>query len=83
MSPHFVTKKINRPYILGIILGAILLMLGLMFVILGTQMGAKSTEGRLWDPIVPPGGPLSAQGCHLARFAARFGVSLGSHSVPK
>ena len=37
-----------------------------ILVILGTQMGAKSKQGRLWDPIVPPGGPLSAQGCHVA-----------------
>ena len=57
-------------------------MLGLVFVILSTLMGAKSTQGRLWDPIVPPGGPLSAQGCHLARFGVRFGVSFGSNSVP-
>ena len=52
-------------------------------VLLGAKMYTKSTQGRLWDPIVPQGGPLSAQGCHLARFGGRFGVSFGPHSVPK
>ena len=51
------------------------------WAILDTKMGPKSTQGRLWDPIVPPGGPLSAQGCHLVRFGAHVGISSGPHSV--
>ena len=85
MSHHW-AQKVKRPCIWGVIVVAILFIFLLsrhFGVILGTKMGPKSTQGRLWNPIVPAGGPPSAQGCHLARFGARFGISFGSHSVPK
>ena len=50
---------------------------------MGTKMGLKSSWRHLWGPLALPGGPLSAQGCHLVPFGGHFGVSLGAFSAQK
>ena len=52
-------------------------------VILGTKIVPKATQGHLWGPMAPQGGPLSAQGCHLVGFGDHFGVVLGTLSAQK